>query len=68
MVRIAIWVKATSQNKSPFYEGCWVIAFGLTSPAGQSLNKKFGLMTKNAIQNQGRLAVQNSELDGNSNG
>ena len=46
-----------SQNKSPFFEGCWVVVFGLTSPAGQSLNKKLGLVT-NANRIQGRLAVQ----------
>ena len=46
-----------SQNKSPFFEGCWVVVFGLTSPAGQLLNKKLGLVT-NANRIQGRLAVQ----------
>ena len=51
-----------SQNKSPFYEGCWVVVFGLTSSAGQSLNKKLGLVT-NANQNQGRLTVQIDGLD-----
>ena len=51
-----------SQKKSPFYEGCWVVVFGLTSPTGQSLNKKLGLVT-NANRNQGRLAVQIDGFD-----
>ncbi len=45
------------KNASRFYEGCFVIIFGLSSATGKKFNKKLGIV-QSPLDNDGRLGVQ----------
>ena len=47
----------TNQTSSPYFDGEWVIAHGLTSSVGKSLNHRVAIVKGDDLNEEGRVAV-----------